>query len=64
MTKRDEIQNIIIESIEKAKDYELAYGYNEIVSCGDCPYWHDCRNEHECDDYILDKLQEDKEDDE
>ena len=57
MTNRDEIKSIIVESLESAKNYEIADGYSHIVSCGDCPYWIDCRNEYECDEYILDKLE-------
>jgi hypothetical protein len=62
MTNKDEIKSIIVKSLETAKDYEIADAYSSIVSCGDCPYWHDCRNEHECDEYILDKLEAEKED--
>lgn len=57
MTNKDEIKSIIVKSLETAKNYEIADGYSHIVSCGDCPYWSDCRNEHECDEYILDKLE-------
>ena len=57
MTDRDKIKSIIIKSLETAKTYEIADGYSSMVSCGDCPYWHDCRNEYECDEYILDKLE-------
>ena len=52
MTNRDEIKSIIVKSLETAEDYDFAVTYDNIVSCGDCPYWHDCRNEHMCYEYI------------
>ena len=58
MTNKEAIKSIIVKSLESAKNYEIADGYSHIVSCGDCPYWYDCRNEHLCDEYILDKLEE------
>lgn len=60
MTNRDEIKSIIAKSLETAEDYDFAVTYDNIVSCGDCPYWHDCRNEHMCYEYILKKLGEDE----
>jgi len=57
MTDLDKIKSIIVKSLESAENYEIADCYNHMVICGDCPYWHDCRNEHECDEYILDKLE-------
>ena len=61
MTKRDKIKTIIVRALDVALNYELADAYRCIVSCGECPYWNDCRNEHDCEDYILQKLDEDKE---
>lgn len=62
MTKLDEIKSIIVNYLKSATNYEIADIYVDLIGCGDCPYWHDCRNEHDCDAYILDKLAEDKED--
>lgn len=61
MTNMDEIKSIIVKSLETAQNGEIADCYAHVVSCGDCPYWHDdCRNEHDCFHYILDKLEADK----
>ena len=57
MTARDEMKETIIKSLKYADNYEIAVCYNKIVSCGICPYWHDCRNEHDCMDYICNKLE-------
>lgn len=56
MSNRDEIKSIISKSLETAKDIELVEVYAQVVSCCDCPYWKDCKNEHYCDTYISDKL--------
>lgn len=60
MTNMDEIKSIIVKSLETAKTYEIADAYVDIVSCGECPYWQDCRTKHKCNDYILEKLEADK----
>lgn len=52
----EEIKSIIMKSLESANKNEIAEAYFFIVSCGDCPYYNDCRNEHYCEKYILDKL--------
>lgn len=52
----DEIKNTIIRSIETASKNKIADAYYFLVNCCDCPYWHECENEHECSKYILDKL--------
>jgi len=62
MIERDRIKNIIVRAFDTALDYELADAYVDIVSCGECPYWHDCQNHYDCDEFILGTLQEDKED--
>lgn len=64
MTKRDKIKNIIVRALDTALNYELADAYRDIVGCGGCPYWHDCKNKHDCDEYILEKLEEESEDNE
>lgn len=60
MTNKEEIKSIIVKSLETATKHEIADAYYLLVSCGDCPFWHDCRNYHECGDYILEKLGEDE----
>lgn len=55
---KDEIKNVLVKSLESAKDFELAEAYAQLVSCGDCPYWRKCKNEQYCDVYIADKLKE------
>lgn len=62
MTNRDRIKNIILRVLDMALDHELADAYVDIVGCGECPYFHDCGNLYDCDEFILGKLQEDKED--
>lgn len=49
------ILNGILKSLSKNDDMALAYSH--IVSCGDCPYWHECGNMHDCYYYIFDKLE-------
>lgn len=49
------IVNAIMKSLSKNDD--LALTYSHIVECGDCPYWHECGNMHDCCFYILDKLE-------
>lgn len=62
MTNTDEIKSTIVKSLETANKDEIADAYECLVSCGNCPYWHDCRNERDhCYDYILDKLEADDE---
>lgn len=56
MTNIDEIKSTIVKSLETASNYEIADVYEDMVDCGDCPYWHDCRNGYDCDEYILNKL--------
>ena len=56
MTNIDEIKSTIVKSLETASNYDFAVVYANIISCGDCPYWHDCRNEYDCAEYILNKL--------
>lgn len=59
MSYTDIIKTIIIKSIEIEKEkHEIANAYVEIVSCGHCPFWHDCSNETACYDYICKKLEE------
>lgn len=56
MSIRDKIIRTVTESLESGVNSDIAECYVDIVSCGDCPYWHDCRNEYECFTYILNKL--------
>ena len=56
MTNKDKIKNIIIKSLETANEELIADAYYDTVSCDDCPYWHDCENEYDCNEYILNKL--------
>lgn len=60
MTNREEIKSIIIKSLETANEETIADAYYDTVSCGDCPFWHDCRNGQFCRGYILNKLEADK----
>ena len=61
MTDKDEIKSIIVKSLETAENYDIAVVYDNIVSCGDCPFWHDCRKERTClqpcAEYIFKKLE-------
>lgn len=57
MNKVDEIFDTIVKSLEEASNEEMASAYFILVGCGKCPYWHDCKNEFPCDDYILEKLE-------
>ena len=57
MMNKEEIKNIIVKSLDTAPNEDIAEAYNYVVGCNDCPYWHDCRNEHDCTDYIYDKLE-------
>lgn len=58
MANIDEIKSIIIKSLESASNDEIADAYTYVVSCGNCLYWHDCRNECVCTEYILNKMKE------
>ena len=58
MTIRDEIIRTVTESLESGDNSDIAECYVYIVSCGNCPYWHDCRNEYECSTYIRNKLED------
>lgn len=53
---RAEVIEIIMKSLEEATDYELVEAYAQLVSCSDCPKWHDCKNEHECDVYMIEQI--------
>ena len=57
---RAEIISIIMKSfekvLEKATDFELVEYYAQLVSCIDCPNWLDCQNEHECDVYMIERI--------
>lgn len=57
MTLKENIKSRIIKSLESATNDEIADAYNYVVSCGDCPYWRDCKNENLCGEYILNKLE-------
>ena len=54
---KSEIIDVIVKSLDTAQNEDIAEAYNYVVGCPDCPYWHDCRNEHYCCDYICDKLE-------
>lgn len=63
MANVDTIVNVILKTVETADNDELARTYNNVVTCGECPWWHDCANEHDCFEYIKEKLEkEDKHD--
>lgn len=57
MAEIDDIFDVIVKHLDCASNSELAEVYDLVIGCGDCPYWHDCRNEHECYEFILDKLE-------
>lgn len=57
MTNKDEIKSTIVKSLETANKDEIVNAYEILVSCGDCTFWHDCRNEHNCFEYIRNKLE-------
>lgn len=52
---------LIINTIVKllTKNDDIALAYDHMVGCGDCPYWHECGNMHDCYYYIFDKLEAD-----
>lgn len=56
MTSRDIIKSTIVKSLETASNDEIGEAYMNIVGCCDCPYWSDCKIEHDCWGYITDKL--------
>lgn len=59
---REQIISAIIKAIKTEENLNyIAEVYYEVVGCGECPFWHDCKNEHECNVYILDKLMADEE---
>lgn len=57
MTNIDEIKSIIVKSLETANKDEIVNAYEILVSCGDCLFWHNCRNEHNCFEYIMNKME-------
>lgn len=57
MSEREKIISAIVKSLETAVNVDIAEGYADLVSCGDCPYWRYCKNDYECDEYIFKKLE-------
>ena len=55
--EKDKIKSTIVESLETAKEEEIAYSYVQVVRCRNCSYQNDCWSKHcHCYDYILEKL--------
>lgn len=63
---RAEVIDVIVKSLEKADNEELADAYMYIVDCSEdpcCPLYDECRGRHivlRCDRLVMKKLEEEE----